>query len=615
MPEIENDYTMSVSNKKIHTFYSNHASIDFEQSNLLLIDFLDTMFNNITSDLDSNINSQLLTYMASNSDDISHLKDTIIKMNSDMTTSNSYDNSHLKDSIHTMNETMSKMNADMTTSNNNDNSRLKDSIQTLNETVYKMNVDMVTSTNTDISHLRDSIQTMNDTISKMNVDVLTSNSKESSLVKDSIRSMNETMSKMNADMMNNVVGQFSTMKKEYMDEVHQVVSNGNFTASEKMNVLMEKNSEHLLDKTTILLNDVIPKSQERFHGAIRNNLKDLHTEMNEDMSKMIASSSNEQALQAFLTNFETKYNTMMQTVQQPLFSFFTASEDRISKNIDILKETSQTTLSAQKPILDDLSEFLGKYNMSSNKGKYGEQNLCSILTSMYPSAEIQDTTGIKASGDFIVKRLDKKPILFENKEYKANIDKDEIAKFIRDIDTQNMNGIFLSQYSGIAFKQNYQIDIHKGNVLVYVQNCEYSSDRIRIASDIVDSLSVKIQELNIGETNNISKEILDDINEEYQTFIVQKESLLMCIKDFQKKMQSQIDSMKLPAMDKYLDSKYAYVKSRDFICNICNVYTGSNRQSLSAHQRGCRKKHHFENMPCNNIPPVNSIREITTENV
>jgi len=591
MSEIENDYTMSVCNKKIHTFYRNHTLIDFEQSNLLLIDFLDTMFNNITSDLDTNINSQLLSYMASNSDDISQLKHTITKMNTDMTTSTQSDNSRLKESIQTLNETMSKMNLDITTSNNSDNSRLKDSIQTLNETIYKMNSDMKTSTNTDISHLRDSIQTMNESISKMNVDVLTSNNKESAIMKDSIRSMNETMSKMNTDMMNSVVGQFTIMKKEYMGEVNQIVTNGNFTASEKMNALMEKNSEHLLDKTTILLNDVIPKNQECFHGTLQTTLKDLHTKMNEDMSKMVASSSNEQALQSFLTNFETKYNAMMQSVQQPLFSFFTASEDRISKNIDILKETSQTTLSAQKPILDDLSEFLGKYNMSSNKGKYGEQNLCSILTSMYPSAEIQDTTGMKAAGDFIMKRLDKKPILFENKEYKANIDKDEIAKFIRDIDTQNMNGIFLSQYSGIAFKQNYQIDIHKGNVLVYVQNCEYSADRIRIAADIVDSLSIKIQELNVGETNNISKEILDDINEEYQAFIAQKESLLMCIKDFQKKMQSQIDSMTLPAMDKYLDSKYAYVKSRDFICNICNVYTGSNRQSLSAHQRGCRKKH------------------------
>jgi hypothetical protein len=603
MSEIENDYTMSVCNKKIHTFYQKHTLIDFEQSNLLLIEFLDNMFNNITSDLDANINSQLLTYMASNKDEISRLKDTITRMNIDITTSNNNDNSRLKDSIQTLNETMSKMNADITTSNNNDNSRLKDSIQTMNETIYKMNSDVMTSTNTDISHLRESIQTMNDAISKMNVDILTSNSKETSLVKDSIRSMNETMSKMNTDMMNSVVGQFTTMKKEYMEEVNQIVTNGNFTASEKMNALMEKNSEHILDKTTILLNDVIPKNQDRFHGTIQSTLKDLHTQMNEDMSKMVASSSNEHALQSFLTNFETKYNTMMQSVQQPLFSFFTASEDRIAKNIDILKETSQTTLSAQKPILDDLSQFLGKYNMSSNKGKYGEQNLCSILTSMYPSAEIQDTTGMKASGDFIMKRLDKKPILFENKEYKANIDKDEIAKFIRDIDTQNMNGIFLSQYSGIAFKQNYQIDIHKGNVLVYVQNCEYSSDRIRIAADIIDSLSVKIQELNIGETNNISKAILDDINEEYQAFIAQKETLLMCIKDFQKKMQSQIDAMKLPAMDKYLDTKYAYVKSRDFACNICNGFIGSNRQSLSAHQRGCRKKYQpiVENTQINEV--------------
>jgi len=481
MSKNENDYTLSVNNQKIHSFYRNHSTINFEQANLLLIEFLDTMFNSITNDLDSNINSKLLSYMTSNKEEINALKDN----------------------IHSMNETMSKMN-----------------ISTIN-------------------------------------------------------SVNEHLMK---------------MKTDYIEEVNRVITNGNFTVGEKISSIMEKNSEHILDKTTILLNDVVPKSQERLHATLQSNLKDLHADMNKDVSKMIGSVSNEQALHAFLLSFETKYNTMMQSIQQPLFSFFTASEDRISKNIDILKETSQTTLTAQKPILDDLSEFLGKYNMSSNKGKYGEQNLCSMLTSMYPSAEIQDTTGLKASGDFIMKRLDKKHILFENKEYKANIDKDEIAKFIRDIDTQNINGVFLSQYSGIAFKQNYQIDIHKGNVLVYVQNCEYSADRIRIATDIVDSLSVKIQELDIGETNNITKEILDDINEEYQAFIAQKESMIMCLKEFQKKMSSQIDAIKFPALDKYLDTKYAYVKSRDFICDICTSFTGTNRQSLSAHKRGCRRR-------------------------
>ena len=130
---------------------------------------------------------------------------------------------------------------------------------------------------------------------------------------------------------------------------------------------------------------------------------------------------------------------------------------------------------------------------------------------MYPSSEIQDTTGTKASGDFILKRIDKPNILIENKDYSHNINKEEVAKFIRDINTQNMSGIFISQYSGITFKHNYHIDIHKGNILVYIQHCEYNPDRIRIAVDIIDYLYNKVQELNTDDSNNISKEILDDI--------------------------------------------------------------------------------------------------------
>ena len=56
-------------------------------------------------------------------------------------------------------------------------------------------------------------------------------------------------------------------------------------------------------------------------------------------------------------------------------------------------------------------------------------------------------------------------------------------------------------------------------------------------------------------------------------------------------MNSQIDSLKFPSLDKYLDTKYAYVKERNFTCDICNAFTGTNKQSLSAHKRGCRKKH------------------------
>jgi hypothetical protein len=67
--------------------------------------------------------------------------------------------------------------------------------------------------------------------------------------------------------------------------------------------------------------------------------------------------------------------------------------------------------------------------------------------------------------------------------------------------------------------------------------------------------------------------------------------MVTCLKDFNKKMSSQIDGIRMPALDKYLDSKYAYVKTRTHVCDICNDFTGSNKQSISAHKRGCRKKH------------------------
>jgi hypothetical protein len=409
-------------------------------------------------------------------------------------------------------------------------------------------------------------------------------------IKNSLTAINENVSKLNSDIANNMMMQFISLKKEYIEDVRQVVNNSTLTTSEKISSLIDKNNNHLIDKTALILNDVLPKNQEQVNKQIQENFKQLHFLINEDTTKLAKSMNSEKSLHDFIGNFENKYNSMMQTIQQPLYTFMTASEDRLTKNMDILKESSSSSLQTQSKLFEELNEFLSKYKGSSNKGKYGEQNLSSVLNSIYQNAEITNTTGIKASGDFIMKRYEKPTILFENKEYDYNIPKDEIAKFIRDIDTQNVNGIFISQNSGIAFKQNFQIDVNKGNVLVYIQNCEYSVDKIKIAVDIIDSLSFKIQELNTDDENNtISKDVLDDINEEYQAFITQKENMIMTLKDFQKKMNTQIEDLKLPVLDKYLEPKYAYVKNRIFKCELCNVFTAGSKQSLSAHKRGCKK--------------------------
>ena len=46
-------------------------------------------------------------------------------------------------------------------------------------------------------------------------------------------------------------------------------------------------------------------------------------------------------------------------------------------------------------------------------------------------------------------------------------------------------------------KQNYQIDIKGPYILVYIHNVEYCPYKIQIAVDIIDSLSNKLNGLNL----------------------------------------------------------------------------------------------------------------------
>ncbi len=413
-------------------------------------------------------------------------------------------------------------------------------------------------------------------------------SSEMSSIKNSLASIQDNMNTNILDVSTKLI----QLKKEYLDDVALIINNNVLQTNEKVSSILDKNADLIFSKTSMLFNDCIPKNNEKLNQDIQTNLKTLYDNLAQETQKLAKTTSSENSFADFISTFEAKYASTIQTIQQPLYACLTSSEGRISNNLEQIKETFAASIQPQTKIFDDLGDFLSKYNVSSNKGKYGEQNLHAILNSLYQSADIKNTTGQKSSGDFIMKRLDRPTILFENKDYKFNIDKEEISKFINDVVNQNTHGIFLSQYSGIAFKENYQIDINKGNVLVYVQYCEYSPDKIKIAVDIIDSLAPKVAELKAEcDDNTISSETLDDINQEYQSFITQKEALMGTLKDFTKKLTTQIDDIKLPTLDKYLAPKYAFVKSTTYSCDICNSFTTSGKQKLTAHKRGCKKRH------------------------
>ena len=191
-------------------------------------------------------------------------------------------------------------------------------------------------------------------------------------------------------------------------------------------------------------------------------------------------------------------------------------------------------------------------------------------------------------GDMILKRINLKPILFENKDYSNNVKKDEVDKFIRDISKNEHHGIFISQHSGIVGKEHFQIDIHNKNILIYIHNCNYDQDKIKLAVNTIDTLSIKL--INIDSDNTtIPKEVIKQINIDYQTFLRQKELILSTTKEYYKKTLDLLTQIKLPSLEKYLSNHFADSKVNKVLCTLCNKFETDNLRSLARHKQSCKK--------------------------
>jgi hypothetical protein len=299
-----------------------------------------------------------------------------------------------------------------------------------------------------------------------------------------------------------------------------------------------------------------------------------------------------------LHSLETRFsNTLVQNINLPIHNYIQSSEEKMSNKINSILDLNKENTFIQNKLYGEMNDFLNKYKVSSNKGNYTEVQLQILLNQMFDNGQITNTSGVTSSGDFLLKRNGKPDIMFENKDYKVNVCVEEIRKFIRDANNIKSHSIFLSQHSGISTKNNYQIEVHKDIILVYLHNVEYSKEKIQIAVDIIDSLSPKLAEFNnqSGGENTINKFVLDEIYKEYQDFANHKDELIGIIKESNKKTMEKIEEMKFTSLEKYLSDKYASTINtkiklvNQLKCELCNFYVCNSKKSLSAHQRGCKK--------------------------
>ena len=390
-------------------------------------------------------------------------------------------------------------------------------------------------------------------------------------IESDVKKTHESISKSNPELLMQVSMKLMEMKKEYMEDVKNIM---NTNVSERVAPLLKEYNGHLLDKTTLLFQD-IPKTQD-LSTKLQESIRDLQKSIVEESRKV----SGQQSVQDFLISLDQKFNTTQ--------LLLTSSYEKMNSGLSEIKVGQDQQIGSVKENHKSVQEMLRKMDNSSFKGKIGESLVLHMLQSLYPSADLTFVGTTKETGDFILERRNKTKILIENKNWDTNVPRDEVEKFMRDTAMQNCCGLFLSQHTGIANKENFEINIHEGNVLLYVHHVNNDADLIKVSIDILDHFKEQLDEIgNDKELETMPKEILDKINEEYNAIKTKKMAMLKHVKDFQISMSKEIESIEIPTLKMYLSSRYASADTL-FICEQCN-YTASSKQGLSAHKRHCKK--------------------------
>ena len=135
-------------------------------------------------------------------------------------------------------------------------------------------------------------------------------------------------------------------------------------------------------------------------------------------------------------------------------------QDKTEENTDYLLNIS-----------DKLDDLLHIKTNSSRKGKLSEDICRNLLIKNYPSWDIIDVSQLGYEGDCRIYGTPIGQILYEFKSYDQNVNRDQINKFVRDLEHTNINyGIFVSNTSGIVGKKNIEWEMIDNKLIVFVSN-------------------------------------------------------------------------------------------------------------------------------------------------
>ena len=228
--------------------------------------------------------------------------------------------------------------------------------------------------------------------------------------------------------------------------------------------------------------------------------------------------------------------------------------------------------------LDDLLHI--KTN-SSRKGRLSEDICRDILTKTYPSWDFLDVSQVGYGADCRAFETPVGQILFEFKSYDHNVNRDQIAKFIRDLEHTNIKyGIFVSNTSGIVGKKNIEWEIINDKIVIYVSNMGMSGYGCILGTELLLSLIeinilnkdknwILYQNIEMNELLENMSESIDDFRQNIESYTKHK----VLIAEQRSKINQCIDLLEKNSFECLLNLNSTFHKMIQLTQNIQSKHT------------------------------------------
>ena len=239
----------------------------------------------------------------------------------------------------------------------------------------------------------------------------------------------------------------------------------------------------------------------------------------------------------------------LQTLQTTLDDKYASRLSEREKFYEDKLETLQNKYDEQlKTTSDELQKINLRNQNSTLKGQDGENMTFQQLNLLFPKAEIEDTHSTPTRGDFIM-REENFTMMIENKNYGKNVQKAEIDKFYRDLDSEANNDIqcavFVSLKTGICNKNDFEFEVRNKKLILFIHKLSENFFNIVLA---VKFFKVLLEQKSLDLTN---KDIL-----------CQFKNMLSIIKRNFNKQKSKLDKYHKEQSDLIIDQEL----------NIVNLY-------------------------------------------